>query len=166
MPLYAAGQKIRGSEINALPQTYYTSTAHTATVIWSTTTVNVVGMSFAAEANARYLVELFLFYSAPVANDIVFVWSLPSGTGGWWAADGIEAAQAGVGPGLVNRWAVAVTDPHAFNGGGGTNGNATPFASFLIGATSGTVQLKMGQLTTGGSSILHAGSCMRVTRMV
>ena len=166
MPLYAAGQRIRGSEINALPQTYYTTSDLTSAVIWSTATINATGLAFPAEAGARYLVELFLLYSAPTANDIVFVWSLPAGVGGWWAADGIEASQADVGPGQVNRRAEAVANPHAFAGGGGISANATPFASFLIGATPGTVQLKFGQLTTGGSSILRAGSAMRVSRLV
>ena len=61
MPLYAAGQRIRGSEINALPALYRTTgdqQNNTASY------VNATGLAFAGEVNAWYLIECFLFYKA------------------------------------------------------------------------------------------------------
>ncbi len=166
MPLYTAGQKIRASELNALPQTYWLTTDLTSTVIWSTAYVNATGLAFAADANAKYLVEMVLYYLAPVARDIVVAWSFPVGSTGWWGADGLDAGSPAGGVGQVNRQAIAIDGIHAFAGGDGIHNNATPNAQFNIGASAGTVQFKFAQLSQGGSTILKNGSCMRVTKLL
>ena len=166
MPLYAAGQKIRGSEINALPQVYHTVTDQASTVAWTSAYVNAVGLAFAAEASARYLAELFLFYNAPTARDIMCIWSYPAGASGSWGADGLEAGAGTGSVGQVNRQSLPPNQPHAFAGSDTQDTCAFPVASFLIGATPGTVQFRFAQLSAGGSTILRAGSCMRVSRLV
>jgi len=166
MPLYAAGQRIRGSEINALPQVYYTTADLTSTVAFTTAYINATGLAFAAEVNARYLAELFLFYRAPMGNDIMCAWTYPSGTTGWFGADGIESGSGGGAVGQVNRQALTVNGAHAFNGDNGVDVLAKIATSFVIGGTPGTVQFKFAQLVAGGSTILRSGSAMRVSRMV
>jgi hypothetical protein len=165
MPLYTAGQRIRGSEINALPQVYCMTADLTSTVIFTTAYVNATGLAFAAEANARYLVELFLHYNAPAARDIMCAWTYPAGATGRWGADGIESGSGGGAVGQVNRQSLAENGAHAFNGSDAIDVFAAPVTSWLIGTTPGTVQFKFAQLSAGGSTILKAGSAMRVSRM-
>lgn len=166
MPLYAAGQKIRGNEINALPQVYYVANDLTSTVIFTTAYVNATGLSFAADANARYLAELFLFYNAPSNRDIMCAWNYPVGSTARFGADGIESGSGTGSVGSVNRQSLAIDGAHAFNGGDSIDAFAGPVTSFLIGSTPGTVQFKFAQLSAGGSTILRSGSAMRVSRLV
>jgi hypothetical protein len=167
MPQYTAGQRIRGSEINALPQLYFVAADLVKNN--SNTFSDATGLAFAAEANGRYLVECFLAYQSDATRDIKFQWTSPAGTTGWWAADGINAGDAGGAVGQVNRQTLAaVGGIHGFNGenGAGINVNAKPVAMFLIGGTAGTVQLQWAQLTAGAfNSTLLAGSCIRVSKM-
>jgi hypothetical protein len=166
MPLYTAGQRIRGSEINALPQVYCMTADLTSIVAFTTAYVNATGLAFAAEANARYLVELFLHYNAPNARDIMIAWTYPPGATGRFGADGIESgAGAGGAVGAMNRQSLAENGAHAFNGGDAIDAFAAPVTSWLIGTQPGTVQFKFAQLSAGGSTILKAGSAMRVSRM-
>ena len=165
MPLYTAGQRIRGSEINALPQMYYTTADLTSTVAFTTSYVNATGLSFAAEVNARYLAEVVLFYNAPAGSDIMCAWTVPAGTTGRFGADGVESGSGGGAVGQVNRQALAVNGAHAFNGDNGVDVLAKIATSFVIGGTPGTVQFKFAQLTAGGSTVLRSGSCMRVSRL-
>ena len=64
MPLYAAGQRIRGSEINALPALYRVSTPQGTGAAGSTALRDIAGLAFSAEINGLYLVECFLAYHA------------------------------------------------------------------------------------------------------
>ena len=165
MPLYTAGQRIRGSEINALPQMYYTTADLTSTVAFTTSYVNATGLSFAAEVNARYLAELVLFYNAPTARDIMCAWTCPAGTTGRYGADGLDAGSPTGGVGQVNRQSLNVDGAHAFAGSDAIDVLAKIATSFVIGGTPGTVQFKFAQLSAGGSTVLRSGSCMRVSRL-
>jgi hypothetical protein len=169
MVLYTAGQRIRGSEINALPQVYRTTTDQQKI---DANYSNALGLSFPGDASAWYLIECFLFYHAATTVDIVFKWAAsPAGITGWWGADGIEAGAASGGVGQVNRQAVILPGAeHAFSGwSGGSNDDmfAAPVATLQMGTTAGTVQLQYRQLTANGGSpaILRGGSCMRVSRI-
>jgi hypothetical protein len=183
MPLYAAGQKIRGSEINALPQLYRTVTDQSAA---DATPRDAVGLGFQGEINAWYLIECFLFYKAMGAaaggsGDIRVQWRFPSGVTGWWGADGINAGDPGGSVGQVNRQSILFRDlatsiagVHGFNGGDATVQStppgvdvfAKPAATIQIAATPGTVQLQFGQLSANATAtILRAGSCIRVSRL-
>ena len=166
MPLYAAGQRIRGSEINALPQLYRTTGDQSTT---SATFINCVGLAFAGEVNAAYLIECFLFYKAKLTADIKCQWTFPAGAAGWWAADGIDSGQSGGSSGTLTRQSLLFATPgvHAFNGGDSIDVFAKPAATIAIATTPGTVQLQYAQLTADGANptTVRAGSCIRVSRL-
>jgi hypothetical protein len=176
MPLYTAGQKIRGSEINALPQVYRTVSDQSKT---DATYSNVVGLSFPGEINAWYLIECFLFYHAHSSVDIKFKWAAtPAGITGWWGADGITsdvtiaAGPPGVGGavGVVNKQAIILpAAEHAYNGDDSASVDvlAKPVATMQLAAVAGTVQLQFCQRVANGGSpaTLRGGSCMRVSRI-
>jgi hypothetical protein len=167
MVLYTAGQRIRGSEINALPQLYRTTGDQSNnTVSYS----NVNGLSFPADINGWYLIECFLFYKANInPGDLMVRWQFPAATSGWWAADGVASDQAGGSVGTVNRQSVLFNTPgeHAFNGGDGIDVFAKPAATIQLGANAGTVQLQYRQLTvnSGNPTTIRAGSAIRVSRL-
>lgn len=164
MPLYTAGQRIRGNEINSLPQTYFCTTDQVAS---STAFINAAGLAFTAEINSRYLVECFLFYRAGLGNDLKLQWTFPAGATGRWAADGIDSGAAGGAVGSVNRQSLLMQTPgvHAFNGDNGVDVFAKPALMFVTAGTSGTVQLQFAQLVAGGTTTIWAGSLLRVTKM-
>jgi hypothetical protein len=170
MVLYTAGQRIRGSEINALPQLYRVATDQSNNTI---SYVNCTGLSFPADINGWYLIECFLFYMAHSAADMLCRWQFPTGTAGWWAADGIEAGQTTPIPsvGTVNRQSTLFATPgeHGFAGSSGapTDTFAKPAATIQIGANAGTVQLQYRQfnVNSGNPTIIRAGSCIRVSRI-
>lgn len=164
MPLYAAGQRIRGSEINALPQTYFCANDQIST---TTTMINAVGLAFTADVSARYLVECFLFYRAGLGNDLKLQWTFPTGASGRWGADGIDTGASTGAVGSVNRQALLMQTPgvHAFNGDNGVDVFAKPALMFVTGASPGVAQLQFAQLAAGGNTTIWAGSCLRVSRL-
>jgi hypothetical protein len=165
MPLYAAGQRIRGSEINALPQLYRVTTDQSNN---TASLINCAGLAFTGEVNAAYLVECFLFYSAKVAADIAVQWTVPSGGSGYWGASGTESGSGSGAVGQGNRQALAIpTGLHAFNGDDGILAvYADPVASITL-TNPGTVQLQFRQLTVsaGNPTLIRAGSAIRVSRL-
>lgn len=164
MALYVAGQRIRASELNRLPQMYYV----TADVPWSNDTfANVTGLSFAADASTRYFAECFISFEAPEAADIWFGWTYPTGTTAWFGADGVESGAASS-VGSVNNQSLTIVGKHAFSGenDAGIDTYIRMGASFLVSTTAGTIQLQAAQLVnTGTDSIVRAGSCMRVSKL-
>jgi hypothetical protein len=171
MPLYVAGQRIRGNEINALPALYRTVTDQTKI---DANYSNANGLAFQGEINAWYLVECFLFYHAKATVDIVFKWAAsPAGLTGWWGADGIETGSTvGSGVGMVNRQSVIIPGAeHAFNGWDSANATddvfANPVATMQLSTTPGTVQLQYRQRQADGANpiALRGGSAIRVSRL-
>lgn len=177
MPLYAAGQRIRGSEINALPALYRVSTPQGVGAAGSTTLRDVTGLAFSAEVNGLYLVECFLVYHATETGDIKFAWIVPSGTvngdapglyyGSWWSPNGIDAGSAGGTPGVINAMAeLTPTTPREVSGDNAVPTLATPVAFLQIGATPGTVKLQFAQQNLAAhDTTVRVGSCMRVSRL-
>lgn len=165
MAQYVAGQRIRASELNRLPQMYYVNTS----VIKNNSIAftNVTGLAFSAEANSRYFVECFLFYNTAAARDIRFQWAFPVGTTGWFGASGTESSSANS-VGLGNRQSLPVETPgvHAFAGDSTIDSWADPAATILTGVTPGSVQLQFAQLSVGATdTIVRAGSTIRVTKL-
>jgi hypothetical protein len=163
MVQYTAGQRIRGSEINALPQLYRVTTDQTNS---TASFADVVGLAFTGEVSGLYLVECFLIYKSPAARDIRFQWVVPSGTTGWWAANGNEAGSSTVGQ--TNRQTLAIQTPgvHAFAGDDALESNVTPWAYVALGGVAGTVKLQQSQLSAGtGPTLVRAGSSIRVSRL-
>lgn len=175
MPLYAAGQKIRGSEINSLPQVYRVATPQICNN--STTQRDITGLAFAAEANAFYLVECFLAYHATETGDIKFAWAPASGlfvqgdspiyTGSWWGIVGVEPGQTGGTPGLLDAAVKSIaSDFHARSGDNSVPVFGMPVSVLAIGATAGTARLQFAQnVAAVHDTTVRAGSCMRVSRM-
>lgn len=165
MGLYVSGQRIRASELNRLPQTYFTTVDQVKNN--SSTFSNVTGLSFAAEASSRYLVECFLFFNSAAARDIKLQWTVPAGTTGWWGANGVQSGNGDC-VGEDNRQSLSISAPgvHAFAGDNGVDTWCSPSATVLTGVTAGTLQLQFAQLSAGGSdTILRAGSAIRVTKL-
>ena len=163
MALYVAGQRIRASELNRLPQMYYVTSDLTKTT--STVYSNVTGLAFAADAATRYFVEFHIAFEAPAAADICFQWSGPGTPTGLMCANGVESGDATGDVGDDNRQAVdLITGEVAFAGAGAQDCNCSPWAT-LLSDTAGTFQLKYRQLVSSGSTIIRAGSVMRITKL-
>lgn len=179
MPLYAAGQRIRGSEINALPALYRVSTPQGTGAAGSTALRDIAGLAFSAEANGLYLVECFLAYHATEAGDIKFAWVVPPNTvqgdspvytGSWWTAQGIDPiGMAGVAgtPGLLDvALNLTLTAPHARSGDNSVPVLACPVAFIQLGTSAGTVKLQFAQQNLAAhDTTIRVGSCMRVSRL-
>jgi hypothetical protein len=174
MVQYTAGQRIRGSEINALPQMYRVTTPQICNN--STSLRDVTGLAFQAEVNGLYLVECFLAYHATEAGDIRFGWVVPSGTvqgdspvytGSWWAMLGVEPGQSGGTPGALDAAVLAnLNTTHARSGDNSVPVFVMPIAFVQIGATAGTVKLQFSQQVTAvHDTTIRVGSCMRVSRL-
>jgi hypothetical protein len=163
LTLYTAGQKIRASELNQLPQLYYLNSDLARTT--SASYASVTGLSFAVDISSRYLAECFLFYNAPTAAGIKVQWTFPAATTASWGADGVTFGAASS-VGSVNRQSLGAAGEHAFSGETGIDVFAKPTAVFLTSTTAGTIQLQFKQQATSGTTTLRAGSCLRVTKLV
>jgi len=166
MPLYAAGQKIRGSEINALPQLYRVQTEQSNN---TTSFINCAGLAFQAEVNAVYLVELFLFFNVKKAADMLMGWTVPGGAVGLWTPAGVDAGSPSGALGNYNSFVVAIQGGglHAASGDDSSDVYCAPHATITNGGTAGTVQFRFSQfaLDAANPCKIRAGSCMRVSRM-
>ena len=172
MPLYAAGQKIRGSEINALPQTYRVSSPQICNN--SVTLRDVAGLAFQGEINAWYLVECFLGAHVHPTGKIKLQWSVPAGadtigsplyTGSMWTVQGIlqteNAAQGKFDSTLIGN----VTTPHVRSGDIDEALMLAPIAMIVMAGTPGTCKLQFAQsVLQVHDTVIRAGSCMRVSR--
>lgn len=177
MPLYAAGQRIRGSEINALPALYRVSSPQGTGAAGSTTLRDVAGLAFTGEINGLYLVECFLAVHATEAGDIKFAWVVPSGTvngdapglylGSWWSPNGIDAGSSGGTPGVMNRMTeLTLTTSREVSGDNSVPTLVTPVAFIQIGTNAGTVKLQFAQQNLAAhDTTIRVGSCMRVSRL-
>jgi hypothetical protein len=166
MPLYAAGQRIRGSEINALPQTYRVTTNQV--INNNTNLINAVGLAFQGEASAVYLVEGLICYKSNAVPGLKLAWQIPAGLTGW------GGMQGGAGPNnRIGDWnTVAYLDDFTATfglTGDDTSWGATicsPLAVMTVGTTPGTIQLRFAQTTAQVSNTtIFAGSCLRVSRL-
>ena len=173
MALYAAGQKIRGNEINALPQTFRASVPTFSPN--NATLKDITGLTFPGDANGWYMVECMIAYHASVAAKIKFAFGVPgdyvpgngaAGTGSWFTALGLNnAATAGVGDldavvqdnlGTVHNRAGSDTVPMFVQ----------VVAFVQMGPLAGAVSLRFAQQTSNAhNTTIRAGSCMRVTKL-
>jgi hypothetical protein len=173
MPLYAAGQKIRGNEINALPQTFRAAVPSFCPN--SNTLRDITGLAFPGDANGWYTVEAILAYHASVAAKIRFAWALPgdyvpgngaAGTGSWWTALGLSnAATNGVGDldAVIND---SLTLAHNRAGSDSVPMFMQVIAFVMMGPTAGSVRLQFSQQTSNShNTTIRAGSALRVTKL-
>lgn len=159
MATFVAGQKVRASELNALPQSVVCTSDQT--VNNSTTLQNVTGISFSVDADTRYAVEVTVIYTSNPTADLKLGWSYPTGTTGYWASFGITTADTNrIGPidggALSEASTLTVTGDSDF---AGVAVMARPAFTFLTSSTSGTVQLRFAQATANASNtVIKAGS--------
>ena len=174
MPLYVAGQRIRGSEINALPQVYRVASPQFSPN--SAVLKDLTGLAFQGDANAWYLVECYIVYHANAATDIQFAWSLPgdyvvgngaAGTGSWWTAVGVTDTAGASGVGDVDLSAGDSLTLALKRGGSDATALLAELVAFVqMGPTAGTVKLRWAQQNpTTHPTTIRVGSCMRVSRM-
>jgi hypothetical protein len=165
LALYTAGQRVRASELNRLPQTYFVESDQT--VNNSTTLVNIPGLSFAADVNAKYLAECFIVYQTNDTADFKLAWTGPASFSGWFSMTGVVLGSAGGNPGDLDAGVtLTITDSVARCGDGTQPLMVTVQSYIAIAGTAGTVQLKFAQNTINASNtIISTGSMMRVTKL-
>lgn len=173
--LYSAGQRIRGSEINALPQLYRVASPQICNN--SASLRDVVGLTFQADVNGEYLAECFLACHAHETGDIKFAWVLPSGSlindvptlyqGSWHAVLGVDSGSSGGNPGVLDAKISAT--PGTAIAKSGDNVDPTlvlAIAHIQIGANAGAVKLQFAQNSAfAHDTTVRQGSCMRVSRL-
>jgi hypothetical protein len=173
MPLYAAGQKIRGSEINALPQAYRVSAPQICNN--SATLRDVAGLAFQGEINAWYLVECFLGAHVHPTGRIKLQWDVPAGaeagpggayTGSMWTVQGILSTENAAQGKLDSTLIANVEQPHVRSGDIDEALMLVPIAMIVMAGTPGTCKLQFAQsVVTVHDTVIRAGSCMRVSRL-
>lgn len=174
MPTYAAGQRIRASDINALPHTYYMRTDQA--VINSTALVDASGLFFPVDANAYYALDAWLLYNAHPSGAFKCGLRVPSGTTGMAGLLGPGSAQTPVAGSprinyidfgafsiIANTWATAGDQqfPNTVFVGAMMRGWV------LTGNTAGTIQFQFAQNVAynGLATTLKLGSWIRLDKM-
>lgn len=168
MPLYAAGQRIRASELNTLPQTYRVLTDQIRNN--STTYANAVGLAFPGEVNGVYLVEGVICYRSGLTPGIQFRWQIPSGVTGWYGLQAAIGAPSGAGGRIA--WLDSSSFVSDFTANFGANGDSilaqliAPKGVAIFGSAAGTMQFQFAQSTANASDTkILAGSCLRVSKI-
>lgn len=175
MPLYAAGQRIRGSEINALPQLYRVASPQICNN--SVALRDVVGLTFQGDVNGEYFCECFLACHAHETGDIKFAWTVPAGSlindvptlyqGSWHSVFGVDAASSGGNPGVLDA-KISATPGTALAKSGD---NVDPVlimavAHLQLGTTAGAVKLQFAQNAAFvHDTTVRQGSVLRVSRL-
>lgn len=175
MPTYAAGQRIRASDINALPHTYYMRTDQA--VINSTVLVDASGLFFPVDANTYYAIDCWLLYNAHPTGQFKCGLRLPTGTTG---QVGLLGPAGGYAPANASAPRINYIDFGAFNVSGGiysTHGDQQFPGQVFIGAmmrgwlltgnTAGTVQFQFAQNVAYNplATTLKLGSWIRLDKM-
>ena len=168
MPLYAAGQRIRASELNTLPQTYRVLTDQVCNNDASYRNAN--GLAFPGEVNGVYLIEGVICYRTGLTPGIKFQWSVPGGVTGWYGLQAVVGTPSGAGGRIA--WMDSSSFVNDFTANFGANGDSTlaqilsPKGVAIFGATAGSMQFRYAQSTANASDTkILAGSCLRVTRL-
>lgn len=175
MPLYAAGQRIRGSEINALPQLYRVASPQICNN--SATLRDVVGLTFQGDVNGEYFCEAFLACHAHETGDIKFAWVLPSGSlvndvptlyqGSWHSALGVDSGSSGGNPGVLDAKISATPGTAIAKSGDNTDPVLiVEVAHLQIGVNAGAVKLQFAQNSAfAHDTTVRQGSVLRVSRL-
>jgi hypothetical protein len=160
-PTFVAGDRVTAAQLNAGKVEFVTNAAGAQTNA-TTTFANATDLSFAVEANARYLIHVLIGYDAPTATDIKFDWSMPSG-----AATGrnCEYLAAGTTTNIDSNMAKIRRAGGTAVVAGGPNAVANAFSVYeevtdLITVNAGTAQFRFaanaaGTATLQGDSIIY-----------
>lgn len=132
------------------------------TVTASTVLVNSTYLLMTLAANAIYTMDMLLIHDSPAAGDLKYSFTLPAGCfirKGAWASSSAVAATDGT---IFHQADDLITGS---TGGvaAGTYMTARP-TGVIATITGGTLQFQFAQLAASGSTILKAGSWLRLTR--
>lgn len=164
VPSFAAGEKLRASDLNsfvmltgfATADKTYTSDANLAAV---------TGMSVSLEANASYIFDGYVAYNAASTTpDIKIDWTIPTGATGHWMLHSLSSASSNPGN-LDARHSTSFSTAQT----GGTDasfGIAALPAGYIETTNAGTIQLRAAQNTSNATTLtVFEGSWIRFQRV-
>lgn len=125
-------------------------------------------LSFSVQANAVYLLDGWIKYSADTAADINLDWSIPAGALGEWTGSGASIDTAGSANGYSVQLAATDVDAARSFGGAGTGANLTIDikGTLRVGATAGTYQLLWAQrVSNAAATTVYTDSWLRLHRV-
>lgn len=140
----------------------------TTSVTSSTSFVDVTGLAVSVLANATYALDGFIAYNAGATGDIKFAFTAPAGADALWGLYGIGTGETTSTAEIQIARLDALGDTAAMNGGGVDSGllHCRPLGTIITGATPGTLQLRMAQVTSNATaSVVQTGSWLRLTRL-
>lgn len=123
---------------------------------------------FSVRANAVYLLDGWIKYSADTAADITLDWSIPAGALGEWTGTGASIDTAGSANGYEVQLTATDVDAARSFGGAGTGANLTVDikGTLRVGGTAGTYQLLWSQrVSNAAATTLYTDSWLRLHRV-
>ncbi|MCP3758222.1 hypothetical protein [Streptomyces sp. TBY4] len=168
-PSAAAGRWIPASQLNAMQPLYVEKSADQS-ITSSTVNVNDNALLVPVEANAKYIVNGMLLYSAHSSADIRMGWTGPSDATFEWIIHAQTTATGGVASnGVVVDRQVIGNSAFPLGGFGAENSTfmtAPLWGRLVTSTTAGTLQLNWAQQTSNATaSIMRAGSWLMLTRV-
>lgn len=164
-PNFLAGQRVTAALLNrGKPQ--YAINSGGAQTNATTTLANATDLSFAAEANSIYFVQLRLAYDAPTATDIKIAWSVPAAA---TMARNVIGQAAGTTTNIDTNAILIRRGAATQQTVGGPNAVSSAFSTYfedvwLITSSAGTVQLQFAA-AAAGTATLQGDSIIVYTQM-
>jgi hypothetical protein len=168
-PSIYAGQRLTGTLLSSMLPNMIQKLANTDRSS-TTTLADDPDLTTTLEANARYFVEIELWYAASTGSTgIRTAWTVPSGVTGNRSALGMAATVSDTTPAGVGRWGVHAYTTTVFYGDRQSSTNlslAKECSMVTTGSSAGTLALQWAQDTSSADACrVGAGSLMRVTRL-
>ncbi|MFB7354863.1 hypothetical protein [Streptomyces gardneri] len=165
-PAFLAGMRVT-ADLLASSQPDVVRKVATESVSSSTTLQNDDELFVSVEANATYIVNMFLLHSSPLPGDLSIGWSVPTGASFAW---GVQAASNDTANSFVvsdmNLVGRNATEAATFGGGDGTATRADVSGTLTTSVTAGTLQFRWAQRVSNASaSQIRAGSWLSVRRI-
>lgn len=164
-PVWTAGQRVTAAGLVAGKREFVTNSGGAQTNA-TTTMTNATGLSFTADANARYWLMALIAYDAPTATDIKFDWTGPTGV---ILNRNVMSLNAGTATNIDSN-VVKIRRATGFDAvAGGPNAVANAFSLHqeigdLITQTGGTVQFRFAA-NAAGTATLQADSFIYYQRI-
>src|SRR5688572_4182213 len=165
VPAFAAGAKLRASELNSFVLLTAYCTAD-VTFTSNTTLANITGMSVSLEASAEYIFDGYIAYRAASATpDFKMAFTIPTGATGHWMLHSLSAASAANPGNLDAQHSTSFTT--ALTGGtDATLGIAALPAGYVLTTNAGTMQVQAAQNTSNAATLtVFKGSWIRFQRV-
>ncbi|MEU3851713.1 hypothetical protein [Streptomyces sp. NPDC029554] len=168
-PSIYAGQRITGTLLQSMLPNIIQKLASTDRSS-TTTLADDPDLTTTLEANARYLVEMEIWYAASTGSSgLRTAWTVPSGVTGNRSALGMASTVSDTTPAGIGRWGVHAYSTTVFYGDRQSSTNlalAKEVSMVTTGSSAGTLALQWAQDTSSADACrVGAGSVMRVTRL-